>query len=114
MAGARPKIQPRPQSSIDAQRMLGMLGHSTTSGHLYLDGRGVARDFARAYAYYLRAAEQLHERAMNLVGRCCEEGWGTPRDLEAAARVVSALGRRRLFPWAIQLGHYLLKTRPLR
>ena len=22
---------------------------------------------------------------MSLVGRCCEEGWGTPRDLDAAA-----------------------------
>jgi len=22
---------------------------------------------------------------MNLVGRCCEEGWGTPRNLDAAA-----------------------------
>ena len=31
------------------------------------------------------AAEQQHERAMNLVGRCCEEGWGTPRNLDAAA-----------------------------
>jgi hypothetical protein len=33
----------------------------------------------------LLAAGQGHERAMNLVGRCCEEGWGTARDLEAAA-----------------------------
>ena len=45
----------------------------------------MARDAARAYAYYLRAAEQGHERAMNLAGRCCEEGWGTVRDAHAAA-----------------------------
>jgi TPR repeat protein len=54
-------------------------------GHLYLDGRGLTRDRTLAYRYYLKAAEQQHERAMSLVGRCCEEGWGTPRDLDAAA-----------------------------
>jgi TPR repeat protein len=54
-------------------------------GHFYLNGRGVERDFARAYEHYRRAADQGHERAMNLVGRCMEEGWGTGRDLTAAA-----------------------------
>ena len=54
-------------------------------GHMYLDGRGVRRDRTLAYRYYLMAAEQQHERAMNLAGRCCEEGWGTPRSLDAAA-----------------------------
>ena len=44
-------------------------------GHLYLDGRGVARDPAFAFAYYLKAALQQHERAMNLLGRLSEEGW---------------------------------------
>jgi hypothetical protein len=53
--------------------------------HMYLGGRGVARDWSRAYSYYLRAAEQQHERAMNLLGRCCEEGWGRSRDPVAAA-----------------------------
>jgi TPR repeat protein len=33
----------------------------------------------------MKAAQQGHERAMSLVGRCCEEGWGTARDLDAAA-----------------------------
>jgi hypothetical protein len=54
-------------------------------GHLYLDGRGVTRDFDQAYSWYLRAANQRHARAMNLVGRCCEQGWGTARDPAAAA-----------------------------
>lgn len=54
-------------------------------GHLYLNGRGVARDAAKAYELYRRAADQGHERAMNLVGRCTEEGWGTSRDPIAAA-----------------------------
>jgi uncharacterized protein len=50
-----------------------------------LDGRGVAQDFELAFSHYRRAAEQGHERAMNLVGRCYEEGWGASRDPEAAA-----------------------------
>jgi len=54
-------------------------------GHMYLNGRGVARDWTRAHAYYFLAAAQQHPRAMNLLGRCCEEGWGTPGDIEAAA-----------------------------
>jgi TPR repeat protein len=33
----------------------------------------------------MKAAAQGHERAMNLLGRCCEEGWGTPRSASAAA-----------------------------
>jgi TPR repeat protein len=75
--------------------------------HLYLDGRGVARDFRRAFAYYLQAARQNHERAMNLAGRCCEQGWGTPPDLGAAADWYrrSALGGyfRGQFNWASML-----------
>ena len=33
----------------------------------------------------LKAAEQQHQRGDELVGRCCEEGWGTPHDVGAAA-----------------------------
>ncbi|HEV2650832.1 MAG TPA: hypothetical protein VGU69_06225, partial [Rhizomicrobium sp.] len=33
---------------------------------------------------YMRAAAQGHERAMNLVARCYEEGWGVDRDEQAA------------------------------
>jgi TPR repeat protein len=51
-------------------------------GHLLLDsGR---RD--EAFMRYMSAAAQGHVRAMNLVARCFEEGWGRPRDV-AAARV---------------------------
>jgi TPR repeat protein len=45
----------------------------------------VPRNVANAYALYLRSAGQGHERAMNLVGRCTEEGWGTSRNPLAAA-----------------------------
>jgi uncharacterized protein len=49
-------------------------------GHILLD----ARRFDEAFAWYMRAAAQGHVRAMNLVARCCEEGWGTKRDPDAA------------------------------
>ena len=52
---------------------------------MYLDGRGIAQNQTAAFHYYLKAAEQRHERAMNLLGRCCEQGWGTPRNAAAAA-----------------------------
>ena len=45
-------------------------------GHLLLDGNGVPRDRNAAFDWYMRAAAQGHERAMNLVARCYEEGWG--------------------------------------
>jgi hypothetical protein len=76
-------------------------------GHLYLDGRGVARDWHQAYDYYLRAATQGHERAMNLVGRCCEHGWGTSVDPAAAAawyqRSAAAGYFRGQYNWATVL-----------
>ena len=37
-----------------------------------------------AFRWYRRAADQGHPRAMSLVGRCFEEGWGTERDVIAA------------------------------
>ncbi|HEY0105712.1 MAG TPA: hypothetical protein VGB91_06465, partial [Rhizomicrobium sp.] len=39
-----------------------------------------------AFGWYWRAASRGHERAMNLVARCYEDGWGVGRD-PAAARV---------------------------
>ena len=85
MAGARPKTRRRRREHFRRAADRGHAWAQYNLGHMYLDGRGVARDRALAYLYYLKAAEQRHERAMNLVGRCCEEGWGTPRDADAAA-----------------------------
>ena len=65
-------------------------------GHLLLDGNGVTRDRIRLRLVHARAA-QGHERAMNLVARCYEEGWGVAR-MRSGARLVSPIGRGRLFP----------------
>ncbi|HVJ51836.1 MAG TPA: tetratricopeptide repeat protein [Aliidongia sp.] len=54
-------------------------------GHMLLDGSGgLERDPAQALSWYLKAAGQGHARAMNLVARCHEEGWGTARDPAAS------------------------------
>jgi TPR repeat protein len=54
-------------------------------GHLYLDGRGLRCDPGKAFACYRSAALQEHARGMNLLARCHEEAWGTPKNAEAAA-----------------------------
>jgi TPR repeat protein len=54
--------------------------------NMLFDGRGIAEDRAAAVVLYRRAARLGHARAMNLLGRCLEEGWGTPRDPAGAAQ----------------------------
>lgn len=54
--------------------------------HMLFDGRGgVERHQPRAFALYRRAADKGHARAMNLVARCLEAGWGTEPDAGEAA-----------------------------
>jgi hypothetical protein len=77
-----------PTAAVECFRRAADAGHAWAQynlAHMYLDGRGVAQDLSRAFAHYLKAAGQRHERAMNLLGRCCEHGWGTPREVRAAA-----------------------------
>jgi hypothetical protein len=52
--------------------------------HMLLSGVGMAQDRDQAFHWYNQAAAQGHVRAMNLVGRCHEEGWATPKDPAAA------------------------------
>ena len=55
--------------------------------HMLFDGRGdVPLDRRAAFALYLRAAQRGHGRAMNLVGRCLEAGWGIEPDITMAER----------------------------
>ena len=54
-------------------------------GRMLLDGSGVQRDEAAAFAWFARAAAQADAAAMNMVGRCHENGWGVQVDLERAA-----------------------------
>jgi uncharacterized protein len=54
-------------------------------GRMLLDGRGMQRNEAAAFDWFARAAAQADAEAMNMVGRCHENGWGVPTDLERAA-----------------------------
>lgn len=63
------------QGSAEAQAVL---------GQWLLDGRDGARDAEGAFAWFLKAAAQRHAMGMNMVGRCHENGWGTPVDFFAA------------------------------
>ncbi|MER2265967.1 tetratricopeptide repeat protein [Methylobacterium oxalidis] len=54
------------------------------TGCLLLYGVGVRRDHADAVRHFAAAAEQGHAKALGLLGRCHEEGWGTPVDREGA------------------------------
>jgi TPR repeat protein len=52
---------------------------------MLFDGSGVAQDRQEALIWYKRAADRGHARAMNLVARCREEGWGCEKNLADAA-----------------------------
>jgi uncharacterized protein len=64
-------------------------------GRMLLEGRGVARDPDLALHWFARAAQQDAE-AMNMVGRCYENGWGAPADAEIAAQ---------WYEWSALRGH---------
>jgi TPR repeat protein len=64
---------------------------------LLLDGgKGVARDPHEALRWFSEAATAGHPMAMNMVGRCCEHGWGTRVDKARAAQWYEAAASRDL------------------
>jgi hypothetical protein len=56
-------------------------------GCLLLYGTGIGRDHVGAFRHLAAASEQGHAKAAGMLGRCFEEGWGTPVDRAAAARL---------------------------
>ena len=59
-------------------------------GRMLLDGSAMERNQRAAFDWFSRAADQGDTEAMNMVGRCHENGWGVPVDLERAAARYSA------------------------
>lgn len=53
-------------------------------GRMLLERCGVAKNQALALFWFNRAAEQVDAEAMNMVWRCCEQGWGCSPDTIAA------------------------------
>ncbi|MES2755413.1 MAG: tetratricopeptide repeat protein [Pseudomonadota bacterium] len=54
-------------------------------GQLLLDGDGVAADPVAAFGWFNRAGAQHHLMALNMVGRCYDQGWGVAIDYPRAA-----------------------------
>lgn len=72
-----------------------VLEAQTLLGQILLDGNGIERDPALARTWFAIAAERGDAMARNMLGRCLEQGWGGPVDLENAAihyRAAAAAG----------------------
>lgn len=96
-AGLRDKLAGPPQAALawlGAAAAGGTLAAQTLLGQWFLEGRGVARDEARAFAWFKHAAHAGHAGAANLVGRCYENGWGTAAGATAAAHWYTVAAER--------------------
>lgn len=65
-------------------------------GQALLDGIGVAADQVAALHWFGEAARAGDAMGMNMVGRCCEHGWGTRIDLSLAEQWYAAAAERGL------------------
>ncbi len=71
--------------AILAAARAGVSEAQTLLGQILLDGNGIERDPALARTWFGIAAEGGDAMARNMLGRCLEQGWGGPVDLEGAA-----------------------------
>src|SRR5579862_7107904 len=71
----------------------GLVAAQVRLGRMLLAGSGLERDPKAAYGWFARDAESGDAEAMNMLGRCHENGWGTPVDLELAAASYHASAR---------------------
>lgn len=62
-------------------------------------------DYARAAAFYRRAADSGYAPGQTLLGQCCLEGRGVAGDAAAAARLFRMAAAQNYAPAAVQLGH---------
>ncbi len=80
---ARPAAEVRPW--LEATAGQGIAEAQLRLGGLLLEEAAGERDRKAALGWFLRAARKGHAGAMNMAGRCHENGWGTlPDDAEAA------------------------------
>ncbi|MBB3173032.1 hypothetical protein FHR90_000850 [Endobacter medicaginis] len=106
----RAKPAPAPPDALRAAAEAGHVEAQMLYAQALLDGAaGQPRDPARGFSWFCIAAGAGHAPGLNMRGRCLEQGWGTTRDLAAAAasyRAAAALGD----PW----GRYNLANMQLR
>ncbi len=63
----------------------GLIAAQLRLGRMLLDGAGLARDPRAAFEWFARAASRGDAEALNMAGRCHENGWGVPVNLHRAA-----------------------------
>lgn len=63
----------------------GMLGAQIIYGQMLLDGHHIERNEADAYSWFAKAAASGDLEALNMLGRCHENGWATAPDFDRAA-----------------------------
>ncbi len=90
----------------------GMPAAQLRLGRMLLEGNGVERDERAAFIWFDRAANRGDAEAMNMAGRCHENGWGVPTDMWKAAEAVSGVRGRRPRLGRVQLRqHAVRRTR---
>ena len=74
---------------------------------LMLKGEGVAHDARGALTLLVRSARQGNPKAMNMIGRCRELGWGGPAKAGSAVRWYRRAADRGCFRGSYHLGRFL-------
>ena len=104
LAGMRPgelaqALSAEPSAWIESAARYGLAEAQLRLGQLFLDRQ--PPDAAAALGWFGRAAAQGSAEAMNMVGRCLENGWGGAVDLAGAAA-----GYRRAADAGLDWGQY--------
>ncbi|MDR8398345.1 sel1 repeat family protein [Paraburkholderia sp. USG1] len=98
---------------IEAAAKTGLVAAQIVWGQLLLEGRGALRRDARAaFASFEAASTSGDAEALNMTGRCYEQGWGVEADpqraiacFEAAAQAGHTWGQVNLAQMLMRAGH---------
>ncbi|HJW40045.1 MAG TPA: tetratricopeptide repeat protein [Rhizomicrobium sp.] len=91
---------------VEAAAACGIAEAQVRLGRMLLEGKGVSRDARAAFACFLAAGGDAE--ALNMVGRCYENGWGVAQNFAEAVRHYRLAAEAGL-AWAqYNLGHLLL------
>lgn len=75
----------RALAMLRVQALAGDRASQLALGQMYLEGIGCERNGAEGRYWFQHAAHQGDAMAMNMLGRCLENGWGGAVDVELAA-----------------------------
>lgn len=94
-------LLPMPAFAVDVAALVnaadgGDVSAQTRLGTIYMNGKGVTRDYALALRYFGLAARSNDPAAMNGLGDLYEYGWGVPIDYHLAFNYRSAAAKAGL------------------